>query len=82
MSETSVKGMVEDRPQGIRAGIREDIRDLDRRIKTLSAETRGLRGEVLRRARPEEFEAKRAELRAATAEYFRYYFDTSSVSMP
>lgn len=59
-----------------------EIADLDQRIKTLSAATRGLRGEVLRQAHPEKYEAKRAELRAATAEYFRYYFDTPSVSMP
>ena len=58
------------------------LSDIQVEIKRLTDETSGLRGEVLKRSRPEVFEAKMAELRHLTHQYFHYFYAVEHSTLP
>lgn len=60
----------------------EKIEQIDARMLRLGRELSGLQGAVMREADPERYQAKVAALAEATRAYFRFYFDSSNVSMP
>lgn len=52
-----------------------DIREIEQRIRRLHDETSGLQGAVLRESDPGGYHRKIDELKQATGDYARFFFD-------